>query len=393
MLKKTVSKGLGLWRVQGRALAFPVRLLLTTDAVGGVWRYSLELAAGLGWDVTLAVLGPPPTAAQRAEAAGLRIVDTGLPLDWTAPDAASLRASAEALAALAAREGAEAAQLHAPALVGAAHWPVPVVAVAHSDLATWWAAMREGPVAAEFAWNVAATAAGLRRADAVVAPSRAMAEALRHAHRSERAIEVVHNGRRSLPRGRGPRRRAVVTAGRLWDEAKGAAVLDRAAAGLDAPVRAAGAMAGPNGARFAPRHLRLLGVLDEAGLAEAMAGATVFASAARYEPFGLSVLEAAQAGLALVLSDIASLRELWDGAALFVAPGDAAGFAQAMQRALDAPEALAAAACERAERYGVAAMATGMAEVYRRVAPPGRVRPEGKARPEALPLDSAQGSP
>ena len=369
-----------------------MRLLLTTDAVGGVWRYSLELAAGLGWDVTLAVLGPPPTAAQRAEAAGLRIVDTGLPLDWAAPEAATLRASAAALAALAAREGVETVQLHAPALVGEASWPAAVVAVAHSDVATWWAAMRVGPVPAEFACNVAATGAGLERADAVVAPSRAMAEALRRVHRSGRAVEVVHNGRRPLPRGRGPRRRAVLTAGRLWDEAKGAAVLDAAAAGLDAPVWAAGAMAGPNGATFVPRHLRLLGVLDEAGLAEAMAGASVFASAARYEPFGLSVLEAAQSGLALVLSDIASLRELWDGAALFVAPGDAAGFERAMRRALDAPEGLAAAAGERAGRYGVAAMAAGMAEVHR------RAQSGGKGRPRALPPmlqggDPAQDSP
>ncbi len=369
-----------------------MRLLLTTDAVGGVWRYSLELAAGLGWDVTLAVLGPSPTAAQQAEASGLRIVDTGLPLDWLARDAASLQASAAALRALAAREGVEAVHLHAPALVGEAPWPAPVVAVAHSDLATWWAAMRAGPVAGEFACNVAATTAGLERADAVVAPSRAMADALRRAHRSGRAIEVVHNGRRPLPRGRGPRRRAVLTAGRLWDEAKGAAVLDAAAAGLDAPVWAAGAVAGPNGAAFVPRHLRLLGVLDEAGLTEAMAGASVFASAARYEPFGLSVLEAAQAGLALVLPDIASLRELWDGAALFVAPGDAAGFSHAMLRALDAPEGLAAAAGKRAGRYGVAALAAGTAEVHRRVGSGGKGRP-GALPPMLAGGDSAQGSP
>ncbi len=373
------------WRVQGSALAFLLRLLLTTDAVGGVWRYSLELAAGLGWEVVLAVLGPPPSPAQRAEAAGLRVVDTGLPLDWTAPDAASLRAVSAALAALAAREGVEAVQLHAPALVGEAAWPAPVVAVAHSDLATWWAAMRGGPVAAEFAWNVAATAAGIARANAVVAPSAAMAGALRRAHGCG-PVAVVRNGRRPLARGRGPRRRAVLTAGRLWDEAKGAAVLDAAAAGVDAPVLAAGALAGPNGAGFAPRHLRTLGVLGEAGLAEAMAGASVFASAARYEPFGLSVLEAAQAGMALVLSDIPSLRELWDGAALFVAPGDAEGFARGMRDALDTPEGLAAAAGARAGWYGVAEMAAGMAAVHR-----GAGGCEG--RPGALPLDPAQGEP
>jgi glycosyltransferase involved in cell wall biosynthesis len=39
---------------------------------------------------------------------------------------------------------------------------------------------------------------------------------------------------------------------------------------------------------------------------------------ARYEPFGLAVLEAAQAGCAVVLSDIPTFRELWDCAAVFV---------------------------------------------------------------------------
>ncbi|MGI3776283.1 MAG: glycosyltransferase family 4 protein [Janthinobacterium lividum] len=361
-----------------------MRLLLTTDAVGGVWRYSLELAAGLGWDVVLAVVGPAPSLSQRAETPGMRVVETGLPLDWAEPGAASLQRSAEVLAELAGREGVGAVQLHAPALVGEAAWPVPVVAVAHSDVATWWAAMRQGPVAAEFAGNVAATAAGLARADAAVAPSVAMAEALRRVHGCG-PVAVVRNGRRPLPPGRGPRRPGVLTVGRLWDEAKGAGVLDAAAGGLGAPVRAAGAVRGPHGAAFRPEHLQVLGVLDEAGLAEAMAGASVFASAARYEPFGLSVLEAAQAGMALVLSDIPSFRELWDGAALFVAPGDAGGFAEAMRRALGAPEGLAAAAGERAGRYGVAQMAAGMAAVH--------MRAGGRGRPEALPLDSAQGSP
>ena len=81
----------------------------------------------------------------------------------------------------------------------------------------------------------------------------------------------------------------------------------------------------------------------------------VFASAARYEPFGLAVLEAAQAGQALVLSDIPTFRELWDGAALFVS--DEAGLVPALRRALDAPEGLAAAARERARRYTADAMA------------------------------------
>ena len=42
-------------------------LLMTVDAVGGVWQYAAELSRGLvrhGWTVDLAVIGPPPTTAR-----------------------------------------------------------------------------------------------------------------------------------------------------------------------------------------------------------------------------------------------------------------------------------------------------------------------------------------
>jgi glycosyltransferase involved in cell wall biosynthesis len=53
-----------------------------------------------------------------------------------------------------------------------------------------------------------------------------------------------------------------------------------------------------------------------------MGRAGVFVHPALYEPFGLSVLEAARNRCALVLSDISSLRELWESAAVFIDPRD-----------------------------------------------------------------------
>ena len=346
------------------------RVLMTTDAVGGVWRYSVELAQGfaaLGAETVLAVMGPAASEGQRREAdgvPGLRLVQTGLPLDWTAGSAGALRRASAGLRGLAALTGAVSVHLHAPALVGDAPWPAPVVAVAHSCVATWWRQARGGDMPADFAWRTEAAAVGLRRAAAVIAPSRAHADALRHVY-GPLDLHVVHNGRRPLPAGAGPRARAVLTAGRLWDEGKRAAWLDRAAAGLDAPVRAAGPVEGPGGAASAFAHLDLLGTLDEPALADALAGARVFASVPAYEPFGLAVLEAAQAGMALVLSDIPTFRELWDGAALFVP--DEAALLPALRRALDAPAPLGAAARERAGRTTAAAMAEATLALHARV--------------------------
>ena len=326
--------------------------MVTTDTVGGVWRYAVELAAGLagfGGTVTLVTMGPRASPAQRAEACaikGLTFVETGLPLDWTAEDEAVLDATGLRLREIAAETGVRSVHLHAPALVGDAPWPVPVVAVAHSCVATWWRAVRGGELPPDLAWRARATGAGLRRAGAAVAPSRAFADAVEAEYDIE-TIGVIHNGRRPVL-GAAPSARAVLAAGRLWDEGKGMAALDRAAARLSAPVRAAGPSQGPGGtAHF--EHLELLGTLDEEAMAAARAQATVFAAPARYEPFGLAVLEAAQAGLALVLSDIPTFRELWDGAALFAPDDDALG--ATLERALDDPAPLAAKARARAEHY------------------------------------------
>jgi glycosyltransferase involved in cell wall biosynthesis len=80
------------------------------------------------------------------------------------------------------------------------------------------------------------------------------------------------------------------------------------------------------------------------------------------------VLEAAQAGCALVLSDIPTFRELWDGAALFVPADDEAAIADAIQGLADDPARrfdVGAAARERARAYSVEAMTDGLLAVYR----------------------------
>lgn len=345
------------------------RLLMTTDAVGGVWRYSIDLAQSLadyGVETVLAVVGPAADPAQRSEAAavqGLRLVQTGLPMDWTATTAAELDHTSGRLAALAALVGATTVHLHAPALVGPVRWPVPVVAVAHSCVATWWRAVRSGPMPDDFGWRTAATQAGLRNAAAAIAPSKAHAAAIEAVY-GPLPIEVIHNGSGMVSHPKRDRRRAVLTAGRLWDEGKAVAWLDRAAAGLDAPVMAAGGCRGPDGSVVQFEHLRLLGSLPPAELAAAYAGSIVFASMARYEPFGLAVLEAARAGMALVLSDTPGFRELWDGAATFVA--SEADLPAALREALATPEPWAAQAKARSVSYTLDATATATLDVHRR---------------------------
>jgi glycosyltransferase involved in cell wall biosynthesis len=66
-----------------------------------------------------------------------------------------------------------------------------------------------------------------------------------------------------------------------------------------------------------------LGKLDKKSIARWLSIASVFALPAYYEPFGLSVLEAAYSGCALVLGKIDSLQEIWKDNALYCDPSDA----------------------------------------------------------------------
>jgi glycosyltransferase involved in cell wall biosynthesis len=114
---------------------------------------------------------------------------------------------------------------------------------------------------------------------------------------------------------------------------------------------------------FADR-LHFVGEVPPTRIFEFLAAGDVFAFASTSETFGLSVAEAAIAGLPIVANGLPVLREVLsteDGepAALFVENGDAAGFAEALARVAETPglaERLAANGRQLAKRYSPAAM-------------------------------------
>ena len=154
----------------------------------------------------------------------------------------------------------------------------------------------------------------------------------------------------------------MLSAGRIWDEAKNVAALDRVAPRLPWPVAVAGE--GPPGAA------RRLGRVPQHELQAWLERASIFALPARYEPFGLAALEAAHAGCALVLGDLESLREVWGDAALFVDPADDEALEHALRLLIDDEPLraeLARRARSRAAAYTPERMAAGYVELYRRL--------------------------
>jgi len=94
----------------------------------------------------------------------------------------------------------------------------------------------------------------------------------------------------------------------------------------------------------------------------------VFIIASWREGFSRSGMEAAACGCALVLSDISSLRENWEGAAIFLPPADGDKWRAGLGRLIedrDARERLATAARARARHFTLARTAGRYLALYR----------------------------
>ncbi len=219
---------------------------------------------------------------------------------------------------------------------------------------------------AEWLWQYERNRLGFTLADAIMVPSASHAAAVSAVYGTLQPLRVVPNATR-CKLCQAAKQPFTLSAGRWWDRAKNGMMLDSAASRSRYPVMMAGSLSGPNGDEFQPLHARACGSLSALDLVEMMRVAAVFASPSRYEPFGLAVLEAAMAGAALVLSDIPTFRELWDGAAVFVSADDPDAWADAMDRTIsdDAErQRLAERATSRAQRFSPAYQAEGVLEAY-----------------------------
>ena len=301
---------------------------MTADAVGGVWTFALELARGLadqGVETLLAVLGPAPDAAQRRAAfavPGLRLALTGLPLEWQ--DRAGPFDAGARRRLLALERAFRPDIVHASGFrEAAAGFAAPVLLTAHSCVRTWWRACRGGDPPPEWDFLRGRRAPGPGGGRRARRPHRRVPFRLRRrlgpaaagARRAERARPAAPAPRPAPARG--PGRRAPVGRGER----------DRDPRRRRPSAALAGRGRGRGGRRPSRRGSAPPRPAGAGGPARPHGGGGDLRAPARYEPFGLGILEAATQGCALVLGDLPSLVELWKGAARFVAAGRAGGAA------------------------------------------------------------------
>jgi glycogen synthase len=250
---------------------------------------------------------------------------------------------------------------------GVLRWSAPALVVGHSCVLSWWEAVKNG--AAPDCWDVYrdAVGTGLQNAHYIVAPSRAMLRCLDRFYGPFSRTAVVPNGRGRNAWEDRNKGHLVLTAGRLWDEAKNVQALARVAHRLPWPTCVAGEVRNPNGQTSRFENVHLLGRLTLNEMENWYGQASIYVLPARYEPFGLSALEAASHGCALMLGDIPSLREVWGDAALFVSPNDDEELARTLLALMNDDELrgdYAARALARSREYTVERMIEGYLRIY-----------------------------
>jgi glycosyltransferase involved in cell wall biosynthesis len=352
-----------------------MRVLLTTDTVGGVWTFTKELTQQLvsqGHRVALVSFGRAASATQgawvdemaAAHSESFFFQGCAAPLEWMQENGVAWEEGAELLTKVAEKFRAD--LLHSNQFCwGALPLDVPKVITAHSDVRSWAAACR-GKELGSSPWLErydALVQRGIFGTDALVASTGWMRDALHRHWEVVAPFHVIANGRTLADHAPGPERELrAVSAGRLWDEGKGLDVLNEVVSPM--PIVLAGESTF-EGRQFRP-SVTALGTLSESSLLEVFSASSIYLATSRYEPFGLAPLEAALCGCAIVARELPSFREVWGEAALYFR--DASGLQEILTELAANPKKLRekrAAAMKRAGCFGAERMAEDYAALYR----------------------------
>jgi glycogen(starch) synthase len=356
------------------ATALPRRILMTSSGEDELWDLTLELCGGLsaaGVEVVLAVTGPRPDQRQLTEAMCLDGVEVVLGPHRRAGELQAMPAvdGGDWLLELEATRACELVHLHGYEH-GLLPFRSPKVMVGFTCGLTWWRAVKGGalpPVAETYRRKVAAS---LAAADCVVAPSAWLLDALDEHYGPLPTSLVIPAGRSPGAFAPGEKEPFVLAVGSLADDARNTSMLARIASRVPWPVKIAGSAGDGEGPPCDPTRAALLGRLSPARLARVYGEAAIFASASRFETFGLSIHEAALSECALVLPELPALRELWGGAAVFVPPDDEEALRTSLCTLMNQPELtalLALRARQRATLHSATRMTRRHLAVYRRL--------------------------
>ncbi len=309
-----------------------MRILLTTDTVGGVWTFTQDLTVYLLGEHEIAMIsfGREPSPEQARWVRGMRTQWSGLftfqasaaPLEWMPDNGHAYTLGAPILERVASEFKPEILHFNQFCfgdLPRHGVFDIPRVITAHSDVLSWVDCCRPGePDNSRWLRDyVRLVTQGLAGADLLTAPTGWMLDTLRQNFPLTCQSAVIPNGTRTPEDAapKLPRKLQAVTAGRLWDEGKGLSILAEIHPSM--PVLVAGEDSFAGSATPVPPEVTPLGTLEHAQLLQLFRQSSIYLCTSIYEPFGLAPLEAAMNGCALLLRDLPSLREIWGDVAVY----------------------------------------------------------------------------
>lgn len=350
-----------------------MKILMTTDTVGGVWNYSVELCKELkkyDVEVHLAAMGAWPSKQQRKEISAygnVTLYKSDFKLEWMQDPWEDVEKSRKWINSIYHTINPDLVHLNNYAQIEE-EWECPVVTVFHSCVKTWWQAVKGTSAPATWDSYARIVERSLNASDVVVSPTKAILQSALEFHQINSPTKVIYSGKdMDFPQDI-KKEEFILCTGRIWDEGKNLNLLSEVASNLNWPVYVAGNNINPNTGKVCEvANVHFLGKLQPEELKIWMKRAEIFVSPTKYEPFGLAILEAAKAGCALALSNISTLKELWSGNAVFFDPKDPGEATEIINQLIenkDFRKELAAKSTAEAEKYNAEKMGSQYYELY-----------------------------
>lgn len=301
-----------------------MKVLLTTDNIGGVWTFTLNLAKGLkthGVDVSVAVIGNELTENQKKESDFVDRHFFESRQEWMQNPWEDIEKAGYWLLDLEQQLHPDLIHLNSYSF-GSLPWDIPVVITAHSCVLSWWEAVNHASAPEEWSMYKDYVLNGIKSADIVAAPSYSMLRSIEKFYGPLKNGRVIRNGADISMYHTERKEDIVFCMGRLWDKGKNIRSVLKAASSIDYPIYIAGDFSG-NEFEDIPFNVHFTGQLSHENIISWLSRAGIYLLPVIYEPFGYTFLEAALSNCALITGDIDSMNEIWKDAAVYVDPENA----------------------------------------------------------------------
>ncbi len=319
-----------------------MKILITTDTVGGVWTYTTDLALCLSdekIEVVLVAMGPSLSKGKQTDIKnfkkhGITFYHQKNRLEWMDDPWEDVKLAGEWLKEIFQNEQPDLIHFNNYGQVDL-DWNVPTIVVAHSCVTSWWFSVKKEPLPQKYEPYFDMVRRAFEIADVLVSPSNAQLEIYQKFYGVRNNQTVVYNGIPNIPEAYSNKLPILFSMGRTWDEGKNVELMLQAAPKITGEIFIAGA--DPK-TMDRPKNVTFLGELTRSQIFNWLKICCGFVLPVKYEPFGIAFLEAAAHKTALIGGNISTLNEIWGDCMNYVDPDDPMELANACNQLLTSKE-------------------------------------------------------